>query len=387
MIPPHSCSVPGQEARDVDEGDERDVERVARADEARRLDGRVDVEHAGERGRLVADDPDGVAAEPREAADDVRRPVRLHLEELAVVDDLRDHLLHVVRLRRLVRDERVELRRLAVDRIGGSGVRRALEVVLRQEREQVARVLEARLLVGRGEVRDAGLRRVRRRAAELLERDLLAGDRLHDVGAGDEHVRRALRHQHEVGDRGRVDGAAGARAEHERELRHDARGLDVAPEDLRVAGERDDALLDPRAAGVVDPDHRAAVLDGHVHHLADLLGEDLGERAAEDGEVLGEDEDLAAEDLAVAGDDRVAVRPVRHRVEVGIPVPDVAVELDERARVEQLLDPLAREQLPALPLPRDRLLVARVRGLLGELLEPGELGGGRVVRLGHGRGA
>ena len=149
---------------------------------------------------------------------------------------------------------------LAVDRIGGSGVRGALDVVLRQEREQVARVLEAGLLVRRGEVRDARLRGVRRRAAELLERDLLAGHGLHDVGAGDEHVRRALGHQHEVGDRRRVDGAAGARPHHERELRHDPGGLDVAPEDLGVAGERDDALLDPRPARVVDPDHRAAVL-------------------------------------------------------------------------------------------------------------------------------
>ena len=182
---------------------------------------------------------------------------------------------------------------------------------------------------------------------------------------------------------GRVDRAARARAEDERELRHDAGRLHVSPEDLRVAGERDDSLLDPRTAGVVDPDHRAAVLDRHVHHLADLLGEDLGKRAAEDGEVLGEDEHLAPEDLAVAGDDRVAVRPVRHRVEVGVAVPDVPVELDERARVEQLLDPFPRQQLPALPLPRDRLLVAGMRCLLGELLQPGELGGGRVVDLGH----
>ena len=29
---------------------------------------------------------------------------------------------------------------------------------------------------------------------------------------------------------------------------------------------------------------------GQVHHLADLLGEDLGQRPAEDGEVLGKDE-------------------------------------------------------------------------------------------------
>ena len=47
-----------QEARDVDERDERDVERVAGAHEARRLVRGVDVEHAGERARLVADDAD-----------------------------------------------------------------------------------------------------------------------------------------------------------------------------------------------------------------------------------------------------------------------------------------------------------------------------------------
>ena len=46
-----------------------------------------------------------------------------------------------------VGDERVELGRLAVDRVGRRRVRRRLEVVLGQEREQVARVLEHRLLV------------------------------------------------------------------------------------------------------------------------------------------------------------------------------------------------------------------------------------------------
>ena len=86
-MPPHSCAVPGRKPGHVDERDERDVERVARADEARRLRRRVDVEHAGERARLVADDADGLAAEPREAADDVLGEERLQLEELAVVDD------------------------------------------------------------------------------------------------------------------------------------------------------------------------------------------------------------------------------------------------------------------------------------------------------------
>ena len=119
-------------------------------------------------------------------------------------------------------------------------------------------------------------------------------------------------------------------------------------------------------------------LSGQVHDLADLLGERLRQRAAEDREVLREDEDLATEDRPVAGDDGVAVGPVLHHVEVGIAVAHVAVELDERARVEQHLQPLAREQLPLLALALDRALAPLVRGLLAQALELFELLLGRV---------
>ncbi len=106
---------------------------------------------------------------------------------------------------------------------------------------------------------------------------------------------------------------------------NDARGLHVAPEDLGVAGQRHDALLDARAAGVVDPDHGAAELHREVHHLADLLGEDLGQAAAEDREVLREDEHLAPEDRPVAGDDRVAPRPPLAHLELDLAMAHVAV--------------------------------------------------------------
>ena len=96
------------------------------------------------------------------------------------------------------------------------------------------------------------------RAAELLERDVLAGHRLHDVGTGDEHVRRLADHEDEVGHRRGVDGAAGARAEDHRDLRDDARRLHVAVEDAAVAGEADDALLDAGAGAVVEADDRGA---------------------------------------------------------------------------------------------------------------------------------
>ncbi len=203
---------------------------------------------------------DRMAAEPREAADDVLGEALLHLEELAVVDHAPDHVVHVVGLVRAVRDQRVELGVLAVGRVGRRREDRRIDVVLRQEREQVARVLEARLLVGRDEVRDSRLRRVRRRRRRA-PRTMTSSPVTVFTTSGPvmNMYDEPSTMKHEVGHRRRVDRAARARADHERELRDHAGGLDVAPEDLRVAGERDDALLDARAARVVDPDHRAAV--------------------------------------------------------------------------------------------------------------------------------
>ena len=276
----------------------------------------------------------------------------------------RDDLLHVVGLVRAGREELAQRR--SHRRSGssaGSTTRRLLQVVRRQERQQVAHVLEARLLVGRDEGGHAGLGGVAHGAAELLERDLLAGDRLHHVGPGDEHVRRLADHEDEVGHGRRVDGAAGARSEDHADLRHDARRQHVAVEDAAVAGQRDHALLDAGAGAVVEADDRRADLEGEVHQLVDLLGEHLAERAAEDGEVLAEDEHLAAVDRAPAGDDTVGVGPLLEARGVG-PVAGQQVELLERAGVEQVLDPLAGEQLALGVLALDRPLASR-RGTPG----------------------
>lgn len=104
-----------QEAGYVDEGEDREVE-------------------------LVAGPVDGVPVEPREPDDDVLGPVLLDLEELAVVDDdPRDHVAHVIRHVRAVWQEQVEVlvgtpwvvERLAVGRV--------LQVVRRQEGQEVLR--------------------------------------------------------------------------------------------------------------------------------------------------------------------------------------------------------------------------------------------------------
>ena len=93
---------------------------------------------------------------------------------------------------------------------------------------------------------------------------------------------------------------------------------------------------------------------GEVHHLAHLLRHHLAEAAAEDGEVLGEDEDGAAVDRAVAGDDGVAPGPFRRQPNSPAVVPDEGVELLEGAGVEQFVEPLAGGHLALAAVDRQR---------------------------------
>ena len=164
-------------------------------------------------------------------------------------------------------------------------------------------------------------------------------------GTGDVHVGGVLHHEDEVGDRRGIDVAAGAGAHDHADLRHDATGQYVLQEDVGVAGETVDALLDPGAAGVEQADDRGAVAQGHLLHLDDLAGVGAGKRAAEHREILGEDVDVAAVDRAPAGDHAVAGDALLLHAEVVAAVLDEHVELLERAFVEQDVDAFARGEL------------------------------------------
>ncbi len=114
----------------------------------------------------------------------------------------------------------------------------------------------------------------------------------------DEHVARVPNHEDEVGERGAVDVAARARAHDDGDLRDDAGGDHVAAEDFAITAERRHALLDAGAARVEEADDRRTHLERHVLDLGDLGRVRLRQRAAEDREVLCEDEDGAAVDGA-----------------------------------------------------------------------------------------
>jgi hypothetical protein len=104
----------------------------------------------------------------------------------------------------------------------------------------------------------------------------------------------------------------------------------------------------------------------------DLLGEHLAQGPPEDGEVLGEQEHLAAVDRAPPGDDTVGVGPLVDATGEGT-VSGEHVELVERARIEQVVDPLAGKHLALVLLALHRPLGPRLEGLflaLGELVDP-----------------
>jgi hypothetical protein len=81
----------------------------------------------------------------------------------------------------------------------------------------------------------------------------------------------------------------------------------------------------------------------------------LRQRAAEHGEVLGEDVGHAAVDGAPAGDHAVARHPALLHAEIDAAVLDIHVELLEGALVEQKLKPLPRGELAAGMLGLDAL--------------------------------
>ena len=231
----------------------------------------------------------------------------LDFEKVAVVDHGVNDILNVVGQVGFGRNNGVERFVGAVDGIGAGLARRVVQIVRRNEAEQLAHHRQAFGIVVGQEVGHAGGFVVGVRAAELVLGDLFVGHGLDDVRAGDEHVGGLVHHEDEIGDGGRVDGAAGAGAHDGGDLRHDSAVQRVAQENVGIAGQRHHAFLDARAAGVVQADDGGAHLGGEVHDLDDLGGVGFGERAAENGEILREDEDQPALDAAVAGDEAVAV--------------------------------------------------------------------------------
>ena len=273
--------------------------------------------------------------------------------EPARVDDAADHLAHVVRRPRVGRDDVVELlgvlERL-LDDCGGLG---RGPVVAAEGVDDAAHDAQRVGVVVGEVVDDARLARVHVTAAEVLRADDLAGGRLHQRRSAEEDRALLLDDDGLVGHRRHVGAAGRARAHHRGDLRDALRrevGLvEEDPAEVVAVGEHLVLHRQEGAAAVDEVDAGQPVDPGHLLRPEVLLDRDGVVGAALDGGVVGDDDALAAADPADAGDDAgrgdgvgtvgVAVHPGRGQ----------RAQLQERAaRVEQPVDPLAREQLAAV---------------------------------------
>jgi hypothetical protein len=121
----------------------------------------------------------------------------VEFEQLAVVDDLAEHLPHVVGPVRFRGHDLGEPGPPIALRAARPGGGHRVEIVARQQGKQVADVVETALLVVVHHGRHAGTRAVHLGAAELVVPDPVPAHRLDHVRAGQVHLRDVADHEGE----------------------------------------------------------------------------------------------------------------------------------------------------------------------------------------------
>mmetsp|Transcript_1669 Transcript_1669/g.3277 ORF Transcript_1669/g.3277 Transcript_1669/m.3277 type:complete len:416 (-) Transcript_1669:224-1471(-) len=310
----------GEEARHVYKGKDGDVEGVAKANEAASLHTCVNIEAACLVQGLVSNHTNGPTFHASKADNDVLCKVRHDLKELLVVYYLADDRLHIIRDVRVRGHHAVERLICTINGIAALALRQVSGVAKRQKVKELTRHAECFDIIVIGKVSYTGLGGMRLGATKVLLGHYLVGHGLHDVRAGNKHVRRVTHHGDKVSERGRVHCASCARAHDERELGNHARGFYVTLEHFSVATKRVYTLLDSGSTRVVQADHGCAVTHSHVHDFADFLSMGFGQRSTENGKILAENVHGAAINVAVTSDHTITIHLVLLHAKVSAPV-------------------------------------------------------------------
>src|SRR6185295_17788000 len=97
---------------------------------------------------------------------------------------------------------------------------------------------------------------VRNRATEVLFADFFMGYCLDHIRASDEHIRTVLHHDVKVGNSRTVNSTTGTGAHDAADLRYDSASERISQKDISVTAKTNYALLDARATGIVQANHR-----------------------------------------------------------------------------------------------------------------------------------
>ena len=154
----------------------------------------------------------------------------MHRQEAAPVEDQLDDLVDIIRFAGIRGNDGVQPFFRPVWIVTDFTLWRFFPVTARQVADQLAGQIKRIGLILSSKVGHTADRIVHHGAAEVIQADLLSGDSLDHLGAGDEHMAGTLGHDNEVGQAGRVNRATGAGSDHHADLRDHAAGLGVAPE-------------------------------------------------------------------------------------------------------------------------------------------------------------
>jgi len=344
-----------QEARAVDKGDDRQIEGVTNADVAGDFVTRIDVERTGHIAGLVSNNADRVAIHTCKTNDSVLRVGRLDFHEAVTVEDGINHVTNVVRAIRTIGNDAVERFFHAADRIFGNNARRLFVVILRQIAEQLLDKVKAIFFRFRGQMRHAAGAHVHARAAQVINRNLLARHGLDNFRPGQEHIALAG-HDDEIGQSRRIHCAACARTKNDGNLRDDAGRFDVTHEHFAVSSQAAHAFLNTGAARVTQADAGNTGFQRLVHDAGNFLRLHFGERAAQHREILCINGNATTVDLTETGDNGITDETLFIETKCSQVMRRHHTDFLERPFVEQKIDPLARRQFAACVLRVDTLL-------------------------------
>lgn len=175
-------------AGNIDESEDGDVVAIAGSNEASGLHRSVNVEASSELLRLVRNNTDRAALETSKADDHVLGEGWHDLEEVAIIDEVVDDLVHIVREVRVERNQVVKGLFLAVAVIGSVALRGPLAVGKRQEIEKLSHLLQCDHIVGIRSVRNTRLGGVRNVSSKLVLGELFTSNSLHNLRSSNEEM-------------------------------------------------------------------------------------------------------------------------------------------------------------------------------------------------------
>ena len=122
-----------QEARNIHQSYDRNIERIAETNETCCLTRCIDIQYPGKIFRLICDNTYRLSVKTSKTGNDIGSVQFLRFKELSVVNDGIDHFQYIIRFIRIIRNDFVQRVFQTVDSICANSQRSIFQIILRQE--------------------------------------------------------------------------------------------------------------------------------------------------------------------------------------------------------------------------------------------------------------